>query len=128
MQRGACVSVDVNTEIVIDRPVGIVAGFAADPTNAPEWYANIDSVEWQTPRPVSIGSAVTFVARILDRRRARGSVVRGSGWLWRRERRADLVGQRERDGEVVAAHRVAGSRPEGERSDRPPSPGDFEGD
>jgi hypothetical protein len=62
--------VDVLTETVIRRPVGEVAAYAADPTNAPEWYANIDSVEWQTPPPVAVGSRLAFVARFLGRRLA----------------------------------------------------------
>src|SRR5436190_13352395 len=62
------VSVDVVTEIVIDRPVEVVAAYAADPSNAPEWYANIDSVEWKTDPPLEVGSAMTFVARFLGRR------------------------------------------------------------
>ena len=61
-------SVDVQTEIVIDRPVDEVAAYAADPSNAPEWYANIDSVEWQTSPPAALGSKMTFVARFLGRR------------------------------------------------------------
>lgn len=62
--------VDVVTEIVIDRPSGEVAAYAADPTNAPEWYANIKSVRWQTPPPVAIGSRMDFVAHFLGRRLA----------------------------------------------------------
>ena len=62
--------VDVLTETVIRRPVGEVAAFAGDPANAPEWYANIDSVEWQTPPPVAVGSRMAFVARFLGRRLA----------------------------------------------------------
>ena len=60
--------VDVLTETVIDRPRNDVAGYASDPTNAPQWYANIDSVSWQTPPPVQVGSRMTFIARFLGRR------------------------------------------------------------
>ena len=63
-------TVDVLTEITIDRPVDAVARYAADPTNAPEWYVNIESVEWQTPPPAVVGSKVAFVARFLGRRLA----------------------------------------------------------
>jgi uncharacterized membrane protein len=64
------VAVDVLTEIVIDRPADRVAGYAADPSNAPEWYVNIESVEWKTAPPVRVGSRVAFVARFLGRRLA----------------------------------------------------------
>ena len=62
--------VDVLTETVIRRPVAEVAAFAGDPTNAPEWYVNIDSVEWRTAPPVAVGSCMDFVARFLGRRLA----------------------------------------------------------
>ena len=60
--------VDVTSEIVIERPLEVVAEFAADPTNAPAWYENIESVEWQNDPPARVGSRVAFVARFLRRR------------------------------------------------------------
>ena len=63
-------NVDVRTEIDIARPVSDVATYAADPDNAPEWYANISSVEWRTERSVRAGAIVGFVARFLGRRLA----------------------------------------------------------
>lgn len=41
-------SVDVASQIVIERPRDEVAGYAADPTNAPAWYVNIRSVAWES--------------------------------------------------------------------------------
>jgi len=64
------VHVDVETDINIDRPVDAVAAYAADPSNAPEWYARIDSVEWKSPPPAANGTRVAFVARFLGRRLA----------------------------------------------------------
>lgn len=61
-------AVDVTTEIVINRPVADVAGYAGDPANTPEWYANIKSVEWQSPPPITVGSKLDFVAHFLGRR------------------------------------------------------------
>ena len=67
---GGPMTVDVLTEIVIERSVADVGGYAGDPVNAPEWYDNIRSVEWETPPPVQIGSRVTFVAQFLGKRLA----------------------------------------------------------
>jgi uncharacterized membrane protein len=63
-------AVDVVTEIIIERPSDQVAAYAADPSNAPLWYANIESVSWQTPPPIAVGSRIDFVARFLGRRLA----------------------------------------------------------
>lgn len=63
-------AVDIVTEIVIERPVDVVGRYAADPSNAPEWYANIESVDWKTSPPVRVGSRMAFVARFLGRRLA----------------------------------------------------------
>ena len=63
-------AVDVRSEIVIDRPVHVVAGYAGDPSNATEWYANIRSVNWLTDPPLAVGSRLDFVARFLGRRLA----------------------------------------------------------
>ena len=61
-------TVDVLTETVIDRPVAEVSAYAGDPANAPDWYANIDSVRWVTDPPARTGAQVAFVARFLGRK------------------------------------------------------------
>lgn len=63
-------AVDVRVETVIDRPVAQVAAYAADPSNAPEWYANIRSIEWRTDPVLREGAEMDFVAQFLGRRLA----------------------------------------------------------
>lgn len=60
--------VDVSLSILIDCPPDQVACFSADPDNVPQWYVNIKSVEWKTPRPAVVGSQIAFVAHFLGRR------------------------------------------------------------
>jgi hypothetical protein len=62
--------VDVTTQTVIQRPREVVADFAGNPSNAPRWYVNIQSVEWETDPPLRVGSRMAFVAHFLGRRLA----------------------------------------------------------
>ena len=63
-------AIDVMSETIIERPLAEVSAYAGNPDNAPEWYANIDSVEWRTPPPLAVGCRLAFVAHFLGRRLA----------------------------------------------------------
>ena len=57
--------VDVFTEITINCPRDKVSEYAANPDHAPTWYVNIRSAQWQTPKPLKIGSKIAFKAQFL---------------------------------------------------------------
>ena len=63
-------AVDVYSEALIGRPRGEVAAFASDPDNVCAWYANIRSVEWETPPPLALGTRLRFAAEFMGRKLA----------------------------------------------------------
>ena len=60
--------IDVVCELEIPAPREEVAAYAADPDRTTSWYSNIKAVEWETPRPLAVGSRLAFVASFLGRR------------------------------------------------------------
>ena len=63
-------TVDVLTEIRINRSRDKVSAYASDPANATAWYRNIARSELLTEGPLRVGSRIAFVARFLGRRLA----------------------------------------------------------
>ena len=59
--------VNVQTEILINRPRAEVAAYAANPDNAPKWYVNIHKSQRLTDGPTGTGSRVAFTAKFLGR-------------------------------------------------------------
>ena len=57
--------IDVTTAIVIARPPAVVAGFVADPTNAPVWLPHVERMEWHTPPPHRVGTRFALVLRTM---------------------------------------------------------------
>ena len=62
--------VDVLTDIHISCSLEKTAEYSSDPDNAPEWYVNIKSSEWLTPKPMQVGTQIAFTAHFLGRKLA----------------------------------------------------------
>ena len=60
--------VSVSTEIIINAPLKKVADYSANHDNGPECNVNIISGDWKTPKPLTVGSLVAFVAHFLGRK------------------------------------------------------------
>ena len=58
--------VDVVTSITVARPRAEVSAYACDPDHTTDWYAKIQSVQWEAP--LAVGARLRFVARFLGRR------------------------------------------------------------
>ena len=59
---------DVNAEILIERPQTEVASYAMDPANDPVWISGIMEADLLTEPPLAIGTQVKRVATFLGRR------------------------------------------------------------
>jgi uncharacterized membrane protein len=58
----------VEHEIVIERPVDVVFAYVADPTNAPEWQADVVSTTKASDEPMGTGVRWREVRNFLGRR------------------------------------------------------------
>lgn len=61
-------TVDVEIHTTIARLRSEVAAYCCDPDNVTAWHANIDAVQWETDRPLTVGSRFRFTSRFLGRR------------------------------------------------------------
>jgi hypothetical protein len=59
--------VDVTTDVLIQRRRSEVAGYSADPRNAPLWYVNIKSADLKSSGPLRVGSLIRFTAEFMGR-------------------------------------------------------------
>src|SRR4051794_31504691 len=60
-------TVDVEVHTTIDRPRREVAEYSCDPDNVTTWYANIRTVQWESARPLALGSRFRFTSGFLGR-------------------------------------------------------------
>ena len=61
-------SVNVSTEIIIERDRGSIARFVTDPANDRSWIGGVVEAKRLDDGPIAVGSRVARVARFLGRR------------------------------------------------------------
>lgn len=59
--------VDIQCDIKINVSRELVASYAVDPDNAPEWYVNIESAKRLTPGPLKEGAKIAFRAKFMGK-------------------------------------------------------------
>ena len=55
--------IKIDSEIEINAPINVVASYASNPDNEPQWFKQTASVEWKTEKPLNKGSIINFYAR-----------------------------------------------------------------
>jgi uncharacterized protein YndB with AHSA1/START domain len=60
--------IDVQSSVVIERPVDEVFAYVADLTNNPAWEGNFTQVERTTEGPIGVGTVFTCQLRVPGRR------------------------------------------------------------
>ena len=60
-------TVDIEVHTTIDRPRFEVAAYCCDPDNVTAWCANIEAVQWETAKPLTLGSRFRFISGFLGR-------------------------------------------------------------
>ena len=68
-------TVAISTEIQISCPIALVYEYAIDPDTVMEWHSNITSVNWETEKPLVIGSRIAFGMRLLRQQMIHSSEV-----------------------------------------------------
>lgn len=61
-------SVDVASQIEIERPAGIVSAYVSDPANATAWHDHIKASSWASAPGPHVGARIAFVVEFLGRR------------------------------------------------------------
>jgi len=51
---------DVTVQITIDRPIGVVSAYAADPANAVHWLSSVTSAKWRGAPGTAVGAQIAF--------------------------------------------------------------------